>query len=102
MSAGSAAELAASSKETKHACGVVASLRVRVRRLRNSRILLQEAYTDFISELGSRMSATTAEKMERVSSFRDSIILQRFNAVCVSDTFGNFGVAVELLIAQVV
>ena len=32
---------------------------------------------------------------KRVSSIRDSIDLQQFNAVVVSDTFGNFSVAAE-------
>jgi len=55
---------------------------------------LNSKATAFLSELGRRTAITTLDPRETGFLFqRLSIALQRFNAVCVFDTFG--GVRVE-------
>ena len=99
MAAGSAAELATARKETEYA-----------KLLRRYEFMLVAFEThgsfckktaDFASELGWRISATTAEKIETCFLFHKlSIARQRFTSVCVSDTFCNFGVAADRLKLQ--
>ena len=87
ISAGSAAKLAAVRKQTKYANLAQ----------RNEFVLIAvESHgtycmtvTAFLADLGRRLSAVTSDAKETAHLFqRLSIALQRFNAICVIESFG--------------
>ena len=87
ISTGNAAELAAERKQTKYA--------YLVQRYEFVPIAVEPhgtycaTATAFLADLGRRLSAATSDAKETVHLFqRLSIALQRFNAVCVIDSFG--------------
>ena len=52
--------------------------------------------TDFISGLGHRISSNTDDPRETYFLFqRLSVAIQRFNAVCFANSFGNIDVEVR-------
>ena len=96
MSAGSVAESADASKETKYVELSRCYEFMPVAFETHGSFSKKSMEMEFVSERGRRISATTAEKIVTCFSFqRLPFALQRFNAICVSDTFGNFGVAAE-------
>ena len=90
VSAGSAAESAATRKQAKYA-----ELTQRYEFVPiaiESHGSYSKSATDFLSELGRRLSTITSDPRETSHLYqRLSIALQRFNAVCVYDTFGGMG-----------
>jgi hypothetical protein len=88
ISAGSAAELAASRKEAKYA-----DLSQRYEFVPiavESHGSFSTTATSFLKELGRRLTAETSDVRETSFLFqRLSVALQQFNAVCVMDTFGD-------------
>jgi hypothetical protein len=57
---------------------------------------LNQVGTDFISALGHRISSNTDDPRETFFLFqRLSVAIQRFNAVCFSNSFGNIDVEVR-------
>jgi hypothetical protein len=88
VSAGSAAELAASRKEVKYAG--LAQRYDFVPVAVESHGSFSTAAMCFLKDLGRRITAVTADARETSFLFqRLSVALQRFNAVCVRDTFGD-------------
>ena len=87
ISAGSAAELAAVRKQAKYAklaqryeCVPIAV---------ESHDTYSATATALLADLGRRLSAATSDAMETAHLFQSlSIALQRFNVVCVIDSFG--------------
>ena len=87
ISAGSAAELAAVRKQTKYA--ELAQRYEFVPIAVESHGSYSATATALLADLGRRLSATTSHAKETVHLFqRLSIALQRFNSVCVIDSFG--------------
>jgi hypothetical protein len=86
--AGSAAESAAYRKEAKYA--ELSSHYKFVPIAIESHGPINIKATEFLSDLGCRIAIATSDKRETSFLYqRLSIALQRFNAVCVSDTFGG-------------
>ena len=88
VSAGSAAESAATRKQAKYAelTQWYEFMPIAV----ESHGSYSKSAADFLSELGRRISATTSDPRETSHLFqRLSIAMQRFNAVCIYDTFGG-------------
>ena len=86
VTAGSAAESAATRKETKYADLSNRYLFIPIA-IESHGTMCSKA-TSFLSELGRRISVTTSDVRETSFLYqRISVALQRFNAVCVYDTF---------------
>ena len=87
ISAGSAAELAAARKQAKYA--ELAQRYEFVPIAVESHGSYSATVTALLADLGRRLSAATSDAKETAHLFqRLSIALQRFNAVCVIDSFG--------------
>ena len=87
ISAGSAAELAAVRKQAKFAD--LAQRYEFVPIAVESRGTYSATATAFLADLGRRLSAATSDAKETAHLFQClSIAIQRFNAVCVIDSFG--------------
>ena len=87
ISAGSAAELAAVGKQAKYAELVQRYEFVPI--AVDSHSTYSATATALLADLGRRLSAATSDAKETAHLFqRLSIALQRFNAVCVIDSFG--------------
>jgi hypothetical protein len=84
--AGSAAEFAATRKESKYA--ELSNRYYFVPIAIESLGPLNSKATSFLSELGRRITIQTADRRETTYLFqRISIALQRFNSICIYDTF---------------